>query len=277
MTGKLYLCATPIGNLGDITLRVLDVLRSVDLILAEDTRHTRKLLTHFDIHKPLLSYHQYNEAARTDEIIDRISQGENVALVSDAGMPCISDPGAKLAARVIEMELPWTVLPGPSACLTGLILSGLPADQFVFLGFPPRQRKARISWLQGISDLPFTLIFYEAPHRLADFLSDLHSVLGNRAAAVTRELTKRYEEIKRGNLAELALQYGQQSPRGEFVIVVEGAPLENGDHFVAWGEAIAAVESLVQKGLEPSRAIRQAANERGVSRRELYNRFHKID
>lgn len=276
MAGKLCFCATPIGNLGDITLRVLEVLREADLIVAEDTRHTRKLLNHFAIHKPLLSCHEHNEAARTDEILQRVAAGELVAVVSDAGMPGISDPGAKLIAGAIDRQLPWTVLPGASAVLTGLILSGLSAQQFAFLGFPPRRQKERQAWLQGFANIPLTLVFYEAPHRLASFLADLSAVYGPRPAALVREISKQYEEVERGDLEQLAELYASKTARGEFVVVVEGAsPLEAEAMPIA--DALDRVKQLVAAGWGPSKAIKEVSTEFGLSRREVYNSYHQSD
>ena len=274
MTGKLFFCATPIGNLGDITLRVLDVLRGADLIVAEDTRHTRKLLNHFDIHKPLLSCHEHNEATRTDAILARVAAGEQVAVVSDAGMPGISDPGAKLIAGAIAQQLSWTVLPGASAVLTGLVLSGLPTEQFTFLGFPPRRQQERRTWLQEHATLPLTLIFYEAPHRLTDFLADLLVVYGQREAALVREISKQYEEVERGTLAELAQLYTSKSARGEYVVVVAGAtapPVET----MSIADAVIRVQQLVASGQEPSMVIKQVSKQFGLSRREVYNSYHQ--
>ncbi|HBK84770.1 MAG TPA: 16S rRNA (cytidine(1402)-2'-O)-methyltransferase [Firmicutes bacterium] len=274
MAGQLCFCATPIGNLGDITLRVLEVLREADLIVAEDTRHTRKLLTHFDIHKPLLSCHEHNEVARVEEILQRVAAGELVAVVSDAGMPGISDPGSKLIAGAIEKQLPWTVLPGPSAVLTGLVLSGLPTEQFVFLGFPPRRKQERLAWLRDLANLPFTLVFYEAPHRISALLTDLQSVLGKRPAALVREISKQFEEVERGSLEELARLYTTKVARGEYVVVVGGA-IETTTAAPSGEEAVGRVEQLVGAGRGPSEAIKEVARELGISRRVLYNRYHQ--
>ncbi len=274
MAGKLCFCATPIGNLGDITLRVLEVLREADLIVAEDTRHTLKLLNHFDIHKPLLSCHEHNEAARVDEILQRVAAGELVAVVSDAGMPGISDPGAQLIAGAIAQQLPLTVLPGASAVLTGLILSGLPAQQFTFLGFPPRRQKERQAWLQGFADLPLTLIFYEAPHRLASLLADMLAVYGARSAALVREISKQYEEVERGTIEELAQLYASKTARGEYVVVVEGAS-QSEPEALPIADAVERVQQLVAAGRGPSQAIKEVSAEFGLSRREVYNSYHQ--
>lgn len=255
-------------------MRVLETLREADLIVAEDTRHTRKLLHHYDIHKPLLSCHEHNEAARTEEILQRVADGEIVAVVSDAGMPAISDPGAHLIAAAIERQLPWTVLPGASAVLTGLLLSGLPTGQFAFLGFPPRRGKERRLWLEDFKDIPLTLIFYEAPHRLVEFLQDLLAVYGPRWAALVREISKQYEEVERGTLADLVQLYNQKAPRGEYVVVVEGGGREQ-PPTPSITEAVAQVKRLVAEGLEPSRVIKKVSKEFGLSRREVYNNYHQ--
>ncbi len=244
------------------------------MIVAEDTRHTRKLLTHFDIHKPLLSCHEHNEVARVEEILQRVAAGELVAVVSDAGMPGISDPGSKLIAGAIEKQLPWTVLPGPSAVLTGLVLSGLPTEQFVFLGFPPRRKQERLAWLRDLANLPFTLVFYEAPHRISALLTDLQSVLGKRPAALVREISKQFEEVERGSLEELARLYTTKVARGEYVVVVGGA-IETTTAAPSGEEAVGRVEQLVGAGRGPSEAIKEVARELGISRRVLYNRYHQ--
>lgn len=274
MAGRLHFCATPIGNLGDITLRVLEVLREADLIVAEDTRHTRKLLNHFDIHKPLMSCHEHNEAARVEEILARVAAGEQIAVVSDAGMPGISDPGAKLIAGAIAQQLSWTVLPGASAVLTGLVLSGLPTEQFVFLGFPPRRQKERRAWLQEYAAIPLTLIFYEAPHRLTDFLADLLVAYGQRQAALVREISKQYEEVERGSLEELVQLYASKSARGEYVVVVAGATALQLEAMPI-ADAVILVQRLVASGQEPSMAIKQVSKEFCLSRREVYNSYHQ--
>ncbi|MGI6345357.1 MAG: 16S rRNA (cytidine(1402)-2'-O)-methyltransferase [Bacillota bacterium] len=272
----LYLCATPIGNLADVTQRVLDVLRSVDLIAAEDTRHTRKLLAHYQIHKPLVSYHEHNEHSQAEELLRQVSAGAQVAVVSDAGMPGISDPGVVLVQKAVEQGLPFTVLPGPSAVLTALVLSGLDTDQFAFLGFPPRNSSKRRQWLETFRSLPLTLVFYEAPHRLQGCLKDLLESLGDRQIAVARELTKQFEEVRRGSLSEMVRFYAEHEPRGEFVLVVAGCSDEEGEGAEPdWEAALAAVDRLLAQGEETSAAIRQVALNQRISRRELYNLFHE--
>ncbi len=278
MSGTLYFCATPIGNLQDVTLRLLDTLRAVDLIAAEDTRHTRKLLTHFDIHRPLTSLHEHNEQQKADEIVAKVLAGQSVAVVSDAGMPGISDPGAKLVQVAAISGVPMTVIPGPSAALTGLVISGLDTSRFVFLGFPPRGKAERQDWLRSLESLPFTLIFYEAPHRLRQFLNGLNLLWPERIAAVARELTKQYEEVKRGTVGELAAFFQENEPRGEFVVLVSGSTgssqMDDQQSLDLTG-GVAEVHRLVEQGEEASVAIKSVAKQHGLSRRELYNLYHR--
>ena len=218
----LYLVPTPIGNLGDITLRALEVLRSVDVIAAEDTRHSGHLLKHFGIEKPLLSYHEHNEARRTQELVARLKAGESVAVISDAGMPGISDPGARLLSACIAEGLPYTVLPGPSASITAVIGSGFPADAFYFAGFLPPKSGGRERELRAAAERQETTIFYESPHRLTKTLAAAVEILGERPLCVARELTKTFEEYRRGTAAELLEHYTAHPPRGEIVLLVRG-------------------------------------------------------
>lgn len=222
-TGCLYVCATPIGNLEDVTLRVLRVLGEVDLVAAEDTRRTRRLLTHYEIATPLISLHEHNETARAERLVERLVRGESIALVSDAGMPAISDPGARLIRAVIDADVPLTVLPGPSAFVTALVGSGLPAERFAFEGFLPRSPRRRRAWLRDLKDEPRTLVFYEAPHRVKQTVVDMMTELGDRSACIARELTKAFEQWQRAPLSQLAASWTGQAPRGEYVLIVEGA------------------------------------------------------
>ena len=221
--GKLFVVATPIGNLEDITLRALRILKEVDLIAAEDTRQTRKLLTHFQTSKPLLSYFEHNEETRKDRIIEMLKDGKNVALVSDAGTPGISDPGFTLVRKCVEENLEIIPVPGPSAFTAALSIGGLPTDSFVFIGFLSRKSGARKHQLERLKAETRTLIFYESPYRVIDSLKDMLGVLGDRKAVVCRELTKQYEEIKRDNLSRLHGFFSQKKPLGEFCILVAGA------------------------------------------------------
>jgi len=219
----LYLVATPIGNLGDITLRALDVLRSVDLIASEDTRKTSILLGHYDIHKPQKSYHAFNEKKVVPKLVDLLLSGQSIAVVSSAGTPGVSDPGYSLVQAAIEKDIPVTAIPGPSAVVMALTLSGLPAHSFTFKGFPPRKSGARRRFLAEDKDSPHTLIFYESPHRIQAFLEDAVAELGDRPAVLANDLTKKFESIHRGRLSELLEVLKQESPRGEYTVVIEGA------------------------------------------------------
>lgn len=279
--GTLYLVATPIGNLEDMTYRAVRVLGEVDVIAAEDTRHTRGLLTHFDIHTPLVSYHEHNKDTAGPPLIERLLAGENIACVSDAGLPGIADPGADLARRAIAVGITVMVLPGANAALTGLIASGLDTVRFSFVGFLPRTKDKRRELLAEIKSHRETLIFYEAPHRLADSLKELTAGLGgSRPAVLCRELTKKYEEYRRGTLQELLDGLSDNEQRGEFVIVVGGCDTASAEAKTATaGEALnasdpeavrAAVQALTEQGLPEKEAMRQIARQTGLSRRDIY-------
>ncbi|MDI6840746.1 MAG: 16S rRNA (cytidine(1402)-2'-O)-methyltransferase [bacterium] len=218
----LYLVSTPIGNLGDITLRAIKVLKSVDLIVAEDTRRTKILLKHYNIDKPMTSFHDHNKFERTPLIISELKSGKSIALVSDSGTPGVSDPGFYLVREAIKSNLRVTSIPGPSAAISGLVCSGLPTDRFVFEGFLPRRSGMRKKRLKELVNESRTMVFFEAPHRLVHFMKDTLEVLGDRRVALIRELTKKFEEVKRGVLSELIDYYSHNQPRGEFVIVMEG-------------------------------------------------------
>ena len=272
VTGMLYLCATPIGNLGDITYRAVEMLRTADVIAAEDTRHTRGLLAHYDIHTPMTSYHEHNKEEKGVELIARMRAGETIVCVSDAGLPGIADPGGDLARRAIAEGIPVTPLPGANAALSALICAGLPLDGFTFVGFLPRKEKKRREVLTRIAAYPETLIFYEAPHRLRDALAALVDALGaQRRACTARELTKKFEELRRTTLGDLLAHYREHEPRGEFVLIVAGAD----------ESAVAAddVEEMslteryaahIAKGLDKKEAMRRTAQELGISRRAVY-------
>ena len=219
----LYLVATPIGNLNDITLRALETLREVDVIACEDTRKTGRLLKHFDIDKPKIAFHEHNERQATNRVMSMIEQGQSVALVTNAGTPGISDPGFTLVRRAIEEGVPVVMIPGPSALVMGLVLSGLPSHSFTFRGFPPRKAGPRRRFLEVDKDSPHTLVFYESPYRLKPFLADAIEVFGDRPAALANELTKLYEEIQRGTLSELLALFDDEEPRGEYTVVIAGA------------------------------------------------------
>ena len=271
-TGTLYLCATPIGNLGDITYRAVETLRTADVIAAEDTRHTRGLLAHYDIHTPMTSYHEHNKDEKGAELIARMQAGETVVCVSDAGLPGIADPGADLARRAIVEGIAVTPLPGANAALSALICAGLPLEGFTFVGFLPRKEKKRREVLTRVAAYPETLIFYEAPHRLRETLAVLAEALGaERRACAARELTKKFEEFRRMTLGELLAHYRESEPRGEFVLIVAGA-----DESTA-AAADAAAETLMERyeahiaaGLDKKEAMRRTAQELGISRRDVY-------
>ncbi|MDR3555360.1 MAG: 16S rRNA (cytidine(1402)-2'-O)-methyltransferase [Syntrophobacteraceae bacterium] len=220
--GKLYIVSTPIGNLSDITLRALETLRAADLIAAEDTRRTRKLLSYFDIHKPTVSYHEHNARTRGGDLLDKIASGKNVALVTDAGTPCISDPGRLLVEAALERGIEPVSIPGPTALISALVVSGLPAQPFVFLGFPPSRGAERRRFFQHNAGIEMTLILYESPNRLLKTLNDILESWGDRKAAVARELTKMHEEVFRGQISEALTHFGGEV-RGEVALVVEGA------------------------------------------------------
>ncbi|MGI8618302.1 MAG: 16S rRNA (cytidine(1402)-2'-O)-methyltransferase [Gemmatimonadaceae bacterium] len=221
MAGRLYLVSTPIGNLGDISFRAVEVLKSVDLILAEDTRHSRRLLDHYDVSTPTTAYHEHNEARATPKILERLAEGQEVALISDAGTPLLSDPGARLVGGAIEAGIEVVAIPGASALLTALTGAGLGAERFTFFGFLERRGRERTEAIAEIAATPHTCVLYEAPGRVGATLRDLVDAgAGERAAAVARELTKKFEEIRRGTVAELALHYGEEGPRGEVVLVL---------------------------------------------------------
>lgn len=272
MAGTLYLVATPIGNLADITHRALQVLRDVDLIACEDTRHTHKLLQHYGIETKTISYHEHNEQQRAAELIELLKQGSNIAVVSDAGTPAISDPGFRLVRVAIENDVGIVPLPGPSALIAGLIAAGLPTDEFFFGGFLPSRTGARRARLSELRAVPGTLIFYEGPHRLAASLRDAYEVLGEREAVVARELTKLHEEIRRGRLSELAEYYLTVEPRGEIVLLIDRTVLDQAATEGATSVA-ALVEQFEATGLDHRAALKKAARELQLSRAEAYRRL----
>jgi 16S rRNA (cytidine1402-2'-O)-methyltransferase len=219
----LYLVATPIGNLGDITLRALEVLRSVDLIASEDTRKTSILLGHYDIHKPQKSYHAFNEKKVVPKLVEMLLEGQSIAVVTSAGTPVISDPGYSLVKAALDNEIPVTAIPGPSAVVMALTLSGLPAHSFTYKGFPPRKQGARRRFIAEEVDSPHTLVFYESPHRIQAFLTDALAELGDRSVAIANDLTKKFELVQRGRLSVLLEMFTEEAPRGEYTVVIEGA------------------------------------------------------
>lgn len=275
MTGTLYIVATPIGNLEDITQRALRVLAEADIVACEDTRRTRVLLNYFGIKTKTFSYHEHNERERAEQICQLLLSGKNVALVSDAGTPLINDPGFRVANAALELNLPVVPIPGPTAFVTALVASGLPSDQFFFGGFLPSRANARRDKLEELSAIPATLILFEAPHRIAATVADALEVLGNRQAAVARELTKIHEEIVRGSLRELVQRFGAGSVvRGEFVLVISGAGADETPSTVDTGPTsrrlIERVRELESEGLEAKAALKKAARELRIKRDEAY-------
>ena len=275
MSGQLYLCATPIGNLGDITLRCLEILRSVDLILAEDTRHTRKLLNHYEIQTPLRSFHEHNAHARIPEVLQALQEGQELALVSDAGLPLISDPGAELIAALQQAHVSFTCLPGASAPPTALLLSGLPAIPYTFLGFLPRQQSQRQALLKQYQTLNSTLICFASPHRLLSSLSDIEHIMGDRPLALCRELTKRYEEVHRGSARELLKQFAEQAPRGEMTLVIAGASEESTPRLEGKAEIQARYAELQAAGWHKKNILAQLREESVYNRNEIYRLLHE--
>lgn len=279
--GVLYLCPTPLGNLEDMSFRAVRILKEAAAIAAEDTRHTLKLLNHFDIHVPLISYHEHNKAVRGPEIIERLLNGETIALVSDAGMPGISDPGADLVRLAIDHKVAVVPLPGPNAALTALIASGLDTTMFTFIGFLPKTNKHRRELLAKLAAHPYTMVFYEAPHRLRATLNELTAALGERQATVARELTKKFEEFIHGSLDSISRHFSETLPRGEFTLIVAGRPAEE----VPAGEAAAvsgpdivpAVLELMQRGLNKKDAIREVASQKGLPKRQVYQAVLEYD
>ena len=274
VSGTLYLCATPIGNLGDMTFRAVEILKTVDLIAAEDTRNTLRLLNHFDIKTPMTSYHQHNLETKGPALIEKLKAGQNIALVTDAGMPGISDPGEDLARRCHMEGIPVTIAPGASAGISALVLSGMDARRYVFEGFLPVDKKERAGVLKNLEKETRTTVFYEAPHRLTDTLKALLDAAGDREAATVREITKKFEEVRRDSLSGLLKYYGENPPRGEFVVIVSGLSesVLRQEEIDSWAET--SIEDHLQmymdKGMSKKDAMKAVAKDRGVSKREIY-------
>lgn len=274
MTGKLYLCATPIGNLGDMTPRVAETLQMVDLIAAEDTRNSIKLLNHFDIHTPMTSYHEYNKVEKAVTLIEQMSAGKNVALITDAGTPAISDPGEVLVRMCHEAGIVVTSLPGAAACITALTLSGLSTRRFCFEGFLPNDKKEKRAVLEDLQKESRTIILYEAPHRLVRTLDELYETLGDRRLTLCRELTKKFEEVRPTTICDARAMYGSEEPRGEYVLVVEGKSLSEfkREQEQNWQEI--PIEEHMRRyesqGIDRKDAMKRVAKDRGISKREVY-------
>lgn len=277
--GILYLCATPIGNLSDMSKRTIEVLSEVDIIACEDTRNTRKLLTHFNISKPLTSYHEHNKAEKGEELTNMILEGKNIALVSDAGTPAISDPGEDLVRLCAMKNITVTSIPGPAAFVNALILSGLPTGRFSFEGFLSVNKKNRNIHLNEVKNDTRTLIFHEAPHKLLRTLKDMLEVFGNRRIALCRELTKMFEEIKRTTLSEAVEFYENNPPKGEFVLVIEGEKREKLIEDMAKEYDDISIEDhvdkLISEGMVKKEAIKQVATLRNMKKSDVYNLYEK--
>lgn len=269
----LYLIATPIGNLEDMTLRAIRMLKEVDLIACEDTRHTRRLLDHFGISTATISYHEHNEKSRAGELVERLRGGRSVALVTDAGTPGISDPAYRLVCATIEAGIEVIPIPGPTAFVAALVASGLPTDAFLFGGFLPPKRQARRSKLEQLKSQRATLVFYEAPHRIRETLTDALAILGDRRAVVARELTKLHEQFLRGSLAELTNLLATQSPRGEMTLVIAGNTDDNLAFLSEFSLADEVDRLAEDEGMDRKEALKTAARRRGIPRREAYQRY----
>lgn len=281
MSGKLFLCATPIGNLEDITFRVLRTLKEVDLIAAEDTRNSIKLLNHFDIHTPMTSYHEYNKIDKARTLIEKMQQGQNIALITDAGTPGISDPGEELVAMCYESGIEVTSLPGPAACITALTLSGLSTRRFAFEAFLPSDKKERKAVLEELKNETRTMILYEAPHRLVKTLEELYEALGNRRMTLCRELTKRYETAFRSTIEELLAYYEKEEPKGECVLVIEGRSRKEIEEEAQqeWS-AMPLAEHMAyyeNQGISHKDAMKLVAKDRGVGKRDIYKLLLESD
>lgn len=273
--GMIYLVATPIGNLEDITMRAVRILGEVDLIAAEDTRQTLKLLNHLNIKKPLVSYYEHNKNTKGGYLVEQLLSGKNIALVSDAGCPGISDPGEDMVKLAIENSIPVTMVPGPAALISGVVLSGLPSGRFAFEGFLPVNKRSRKERILSLKNETRTIVFYEAPHKLIYTLRDLLEGLGNRRVALARELTKLHEEVYRCDLEEAVRKYEAEAPRGEFVLVVEGED-ENAlreETAKRWEEMSLKehFELYAEQGMDKKEAIKKVALDRGISKRDVYN------
>ena len=274
MSGKLYLCATPIGNLEDITMRVLNTLKEVDLIAAEDTRNSIRLLNHFEIKTPLTSYHEYNKIEKAYQLVDKMREGKNIALITDAGTPGISDPGEDLVRICYEEGIEVTSLPGAAACITALTMSGLATRRFAFEAFLPKDKKERAEVLKEMERDTRTLVVYEAPHHLVKTLKELLEALGDRRITVCRELTKKFEEKRRTTIAEAVAYYEENEPRGEFVLVIEGKSRDEirEAEKKSWEDTTIEEHMAVyeSQGMDRKTAMKAVAKDRGISKRDVY-------
>ena len=272
--GILYLCATPIGNLEDITYRVLRTLKEVDLIAAEDTRNSIKLLNHFDIHTPMTSYHEFNKIEKAHQLVEKLQQGPNIALITDAGTPGISDPGEELVRIAMDAGIAVTSLPGAAACITALTMSGQATRRFAFEAFLPRDKKERLQVLEELKHETRTIVLYSAPHHLLKTLEELHEVLGNRGISVCRELTKKHEEVQKTTLEDVISYYKDNEPRGEYVLVVEGKALREveAEAREQW-ESVSLEDHMAiytGQGFPKKEAMKLVAKDRGMTKRDVY-------
>ncbi len=279
MAGKLYLCATPIGNMEDITFRAVRVLKEADLIAAEDTRHSIKLLNHFDIHTPMTSYHEFNKVEKAKRLVQMMLEGKQVACITDAGTPGISDPGEELVRQCHEAGIPVTSVPGPAACVAAVTMSGLPTRRFCFEAFLPSDKKEKARILEELKRETRTIVIYEAPHRLVRTLGELLEALGDRQISICRELTKKHETVFRSTLQQAADYYEQNEPKGECVLVLEGrsaAWLEM-EKEASWQDIPLDqhMERYLSQGMDKKEAMRQVARDRGISRRDVYQMLLK--
>ena len=274
MSGKLYLCATPIGNLEDITFRVLRTLKEVDLIGAEDTRHSIKLLNHFGIKTPMTSYHEYNKVEKAKYLVSLLQEGKNIALITDAGTPGISDPGEELVRQCYEAGIEVSSLPGPAACITALTMSGMATRRFAFEAFLPSDKKERAMVLAELAEETRTIVLYEAPHHLLRTLEELREQIGNRKITICRELTKKYEEAKQSFIDDMIDHYSLNEPKGEFVLVIEGKSFDEKvkEEQESWLELTIAehLDYYVNRGMNKKEAMKQVAKDRGIRKRDVY-------
>ena len=279
MAGKLYLCATPIGNLEDITYRVVRTLNEVDLIGAEDTRNSIKLLNHFDIKKEMVSYYEHNKYDKAKQLVEMMKEGKNIAIITDAGTPGISDPGEEVVRQCFEAGIQVTSLPGPAACITALTMSGQKTRRFCFEAFLPKDKKEKVAVLEELKNETRTIIIYEAPHRLARTLKELRETLGNRQLTLCRELTKKYEEADKTTIDQAIEKYNEKEPRGEYVLVIEGKSQEEiqEENKQKW-ESMTIEEHMeyyISQGNDKKSAMKLVAKDRGVSKRDIYNQLIK--
>lgn len=279
MAGKLYLCATPIGNLEDITYRVVRTLNEVDLIGAEDTRNSIKLLNHFDIKTPMTSYHEFNKYDKAKQLVEMMKEGKNIAIITDAGTPGISDPGEEVVRQCFEAGIQVTSLPGPAACITALTMSGQKTRRFCFEAFLPKDKKEKVAVLEELKNETRTIIIYEAPHRLARTLKELREILGNRQLTLCRELTKKYEEADKTTIDQAIEKYNEKEPRGEYVLVIEGKSQEEiqEENKQKWESMTIEehMEHYISQGNDKKSAMKLVAKDRGVSKRDIYNQLIK--